>query len=237
MSRRELGAKEMNEDVHALSCNREADLVSFLYGEISETEKANFQRHMHGCAECSNQLAEFTGVHNAISNWRDESILGSPAVAGRAANNVRKPSAIAALREFFHLSPVWLKGAVAVASLIFCLLAGLAIMRSRNTAPQPVATNQPAQSQPESNSSLERDVEKASAIKEQPALATAGENRSTIQSPKQNVMPRRVHVAAQRANKKQLLTKAERQELAADLRLIDSGRESDLELLSDRINQ
>lgn len=218
----------MKDEVDTLSCRREADLIGFLYNEMGDTEKSDFQRHLRGCAECSDQFAAFTDVRAGITTWRNETILQTaPQINAAQFATEQKPSALAALREFFSLSPVWLKGAVAVVSLLFCLLAGFAVLRFRDTANPNVATNQPPPA-----TGLGR-VEKPQPQEKSSVVAEAGPPVREPATPP--VRPRRQQVAVNKGTRP--LSKVERQELAADLRLIEPGTEGDLELLSDRINQ
>jgi hypothetical protein len=113
-------------------CARAEDLVAYLYHEASGSEAQDFERHTARCASCTAELAAFGQVRNGISEWRSHSLGLVAAVA--LANEVeperelsqstaaRKPSALAALREFFALSPVWLRAATAVAGLAICAL-------------------------------------------------------------------------------------------------------------------
>ena len=219
----------MKDEVHNLSCSREADLVSFLYNEMSDAEKSDFQRHLHGCGECSAQFASFSDVRSGIATWKNETIVQHvPAMNAAQFAGERAPSALAALREFFTLSPVWLKGAVAVASLLFCLLAGFAVLRLRDTAPPNVAINQPTKSPV----NVETPQPNRTTPEESLDIADAG---TSIPSPTTATSPRRQQVAAKQGAKP--LSRVERQELAADLRLIEPRGEADVELLSDQINQ
>ena len=220
----------MKDEVHNLSCSREADLVSFLYNEMSDAEKSDFQRHLHGCGECSAQFASFRDVRSGIATWKNQTVLQyAPATNPAQFAPARKPSALAALREFFSLSPVWLKGAVALASLVFCLLAGFAVLRLRNTAPANVAMNQatPAIINVEKPKPTQTAPEQST-----PAMADAG---TSVRKTLPNVRPQRQQVALKHTTRP--LSRVERQELAADLRLIEPRAEGGLELLSDQINQ
>ncbi len=119
------------------SCARANDLVTYLYGEASESGAKEFEGHIQRCASCRAELATFGEVREAIGAWRNEA-LGLTASPARAANgvaavntasatNTRKRSALAALREFFTLSPAWMRAATACASLAFCVLSVIAV--------------------------------------------------------------------------------------------------------------
>lgn len=237
----------MKEEVHARGCGRENDLIAFLYGELDPGERTVFRSHMQQCPSCSAELSEFTNIRESVVAWRNESLMGvtSPAVHPAAVVTADRsgPTALNALREFFNLSPLWMKGAIVFASLLFCLFAFLAAGRLRDT-PLPVAANPNVKtySEQELNAVVERRV--------QDELVRI--RKSSEQSPTTAVvMKRSNHTPAKRtANRghevvangplqkaRRPLSKVERQQLAADLRLIDNTPDGELDLLDDRINQ
>ncbi|HEV2763065.1 MAG TPA: hypothetical protein VGV38_08725 [Pyrinomonadaceae bacterium] len=119
------------------ACGRGEDLVAFLYGETDEQSSASFRQHMHACASCREELEAFGGVRGALGVWRDEVLKVSPSLsletadaAPPAPRPARKRSAVAALREFFDLSPLWLRAACATAAVAFCALGALTLARA-----------------------------------------------------------------------------------------------------------
>ena len=129
----------------ARGCGRAEQLIAYLYGESSPEEAADFRRHAAGCAACGEEVAAFGGVRAGLCEWREEVMRSMPAlnVAERLAPAAsftdgapadrargRKRSAAAALREFFSLSPLWLKVGTAAAALAFCALAALTLARA-----------------------------------------------------------------------------------------------------------
>src|SRR6185436_3092678 len=125
----------MNERQNSPSCERSPDLIAFLYGEADERETRDFQLHLQRCRTCREEVASFGVVRESITEYRDE------ALAGFVSTPVAQPktkSAIAALRQFFVLSPLWLKGATALAAVTFCVLVGLALFRNND---QVISTN------------------------------------------------------------------------------------------------
>lgn len=138
-------------------CARAEDLVAYLYGEASETEARDFERHMEHCARCRTELAAFGNVREAISEWREQALgaVASPAFesndmkAFASAREISKPkrSALAAIREFFTLSPLWMRAATATIALIFCALAFIAIAHFKEQ-PKVVVVNVPSNVSP-----------------------------------------------------------------------------------------
>ena len=235
-------------EVNAPNCGRENDLIGFLYGELNEVEALAFERHLHECADCSTELAGFGDVRESVVAWRNESLgsIGltvqttgsSPTRAAEA-----RPSAMAALREFFNLSPLWMKGAVAFAAILFCVFGGLALARLRDKRPVAVVAEPGAQtnSQQELKALVEQRVqEELKRIKnaqEKPVAPLTAAN-SPHKSPVRRMVNRTSEVAFDPGRgARRPLSRAEREQLAADLRLVSAKSDSDLHLLDDTINR
>lgn len=228
----------MDSGTDRLVCGRSEDLVGFLYGELNEAEAQVFHRHLQDCMSCNSEVISFGDIRRSVIAWRNESLgAWSPQAA---VNPVRGRSAAAALREFFNLSPVWLKAAVGFASILFCIFAVLAVSGLRRPPLSVVATtgeNQP--STEEINAMVERRVQdELNRLNVPPKLATA---------PQDEVRPvNTLSATGQRSKRatnrsqpdaRRPLTRFEREQLAADLRLIAGTNDIELELLDDAINQ
>ncbi len=234
-------------EVDAPSCGHENDLVSFLYDELSDSEKKLFESHMHACRLCQVQTGEFNSIRESVAAWRDES-LGRAAVTvpdmSKLANQPRR-SALAALRAFFDLSPFWMKGAFGFAAILFCIFTVLAIARLRN-APEVTATNASSQaySQQELNALVEKRVQdelgrREVAEKSSTAASQAPVKDKTARPRSGNPLGQSSEVAANAryGKARRPLSKSEREQLAADLRLVSSRNERVLDLVDDQINQ
>ena len=231
----------------ALICGRENDLIGFLYGELNEVEAIAFQRHLKECAACNAELADLGEVRESVVAWRNESLgrVAFPTLVTTPPETPRaKPSAVAALREFFNLSPLWMKGALAVAAVLFCVFAGLAVARLRQAPPPAIAVAPvaPAQSQQELKALVEQRVqEELKRLKDSeatpPSPLTARD--SSPGKPVKGIANRNAQVALSASSQKarRPLSKTEREQLANDLRLVSAKNDGDLDLLDDRINQ
>lgn len=237
----------MKTEMNNLNCGRENDLVDFLYGELEPRAKQSFQLHMQDCGDCSSQLSSFNDIRESVVSWRNESLGGlrasaeHPAVA-RIDNS--KPSALAALREFLDLSPLWLKGTVAFASLLFCLFTVLAATRLMEIKPETTVANQTdgqAPSVEALNSEVERRVKEE--LQRREAANKPQAMKATTDSPADDLVGRpskRQNPVASRSPQRKAarpLSRVEREELAADLRLILNDGDGELVLIGDRINQ
>jgi hypothetical protein len=223
-------------------CHRAEDLVTFLYNEASSVERQDFADHAAQCDACRTELAVFREVHDSILTWRNEA-LGSVASVTQPATAVpgevvapaqsaqdrrRRLSALAALREFFSVSPLWLRGATAFAALLLCMLALVVISRSFKQ-PATVARNN-ADEKLYTQKQLDAAVNKKLSERESQTTASTG-SESTAESPP---LPRPSQTAVAKnlppkhSPRVPALTRAEREQLAADLRLIPRREDEEL---------
>jgi hypothetical protein len=222
-------------------CERATDLVSFLYHEVDEREAHEFERHLAECDQCARELMQFRGIREGVIAWRQESLGMIPAQA-EIRNSAsfaysKKPSALVAIRQFFNLSPLWLKGATAFAGILFCVAAALMVSKLQEK-PQ-VAVTDKVYSEQELKAKVEAEVQakiqqlnaadKSIVPKETGTPATATNHNTGNRRLKETIATGRTLRAP--------LTKAEREQLAADLRLISISDDSDLNLLDDQINR
>jgi hypothetical protein len=218
----------MKERDHSPSCERASDLIAFIYNEGSEQEARDFELHLRDCSSCREEAASFGVVRESIVTWRDEAL--AVFVSTPVTTTTRK-SALAALRQFFDLSPLWLKGATGFALLVFCLLVGIVIFRNRERQVEITDKNPNA-------IYTEQDVDRK--VKE--ALAKAS-TTTPVETPPEKPQPQPQTVkyqkpkTAQSAKGRRPLSRSEREQLAADLRLLSASDDEQLHLLGDRINQ
>lgn len=117
-------------------CGRAEQLISFLYGESAAPQRNEFEQHLAACAVCRDEVASFARVRGAVADWRAELLRDAPAVTLVEALPPRAPNARAqrtawdALREFFALTPTWLRAASAAAALAVFALAALAVLNA-----------------------------------------------------------------------------------------------------------
>jgi hypothetical protein len=111
------------------------DLVSYLYDDLDEGARAAFERHLRGCAECREELAEMRAVRADLLTWTPPApefafrIVAEPReavnrgrdVARAATDNVLRPD-VAAWRRWFTPAA----GLAAAAVLVLAAAAGLA---------------------------------------------------------------------------------------------------------------
>lgn len=222
----------MREIENSSTCERAEDLVSVLYGEATEREQREFELHLKECGNCRREYAAFAQVRESIGEWRDEALSGfvsSPVVAAPP-----RKSALAALRQFFDLSPLWMKGAVGLAAVAFCVLVVLVLGRFSSSPPREVqiASGNPAAVY------TRDDVDRAvtDALAKQEALAQKEREQRVIEAPKPVVTVSSagaksltVAKSTRGPHERRPFSRAEREQLAAELRLLSSSDESDLD--------
>jgi hypothetical protein len=222
-------------------CHRAEDLVTYLYGEANEAEAQDFASHMQRCDACRAEFTVFNQVHNSIVAWRNEalgSVLVSEQITSPVSQTVsdstpfvqheRKLSALAALRQFFTVSPLWLRGATAFAGLLLCALMVLAISRFWQTPVEVVKNGNETQF---SQANFDREVQRRVDEELTKQRKESGENVQTAElasTPSTNT--ERNQLASTPVRRKNQprngLNKQEREQLAADLGLIP-GREDE----------
>lgn len=191
--------------------------MAYLYGEMNESETRAFELHLRACGNCREELASFGVVRESITAWRDEALSGfvlTPSIPSPA-----KKSALAALRQFFDLSPLWLKAATGFAVVAFCMLVGVLV--AGNKKEPAVATNTYTQQQ------VDQLIADALAKQTEKPVEKAPEAVVVVAKPPQP-KPR------MKTRDRRPLSRAEREQLAADLRLMPD--EDDADLL-DRMNR
>src|SRR5215467_14067209 len=218
-------------------CHRAEDLVSYLYGEASPGDALDFRDHLQRCDACRSEFASFNQVHTSIQAWRSEALGASfkpEATAAEAAiessqfvHHRRKLSAFAALREFFSVSPFWLRGATAFAGLLLCALGVMMVVRVYKPAGvAKVYDQQKVYSEQEFRTAVNDAVDKK--VRE----LTANKQKSPAEEPKRKstASPNQPQLAVnrQQKNRQRDLNRQEREQLAADLRLTLPGDEEEL---------
>lgn len=229
-------------------CHRAEDLVTYLYDEANGAEARDFANHAAACDACRAELNVFRQVHESISLWRNDALGSAFSTAattlpvtidtGPARTELRRLSALSALREFFTVSPLWLRCATAFAALLLSVLAILAVSRWWEK-PASLANTQPAT---DVYSKEQFDAAVAKEVKLQLDVlnrSTAGEDsNSTASNPTEK--NRETQLAENRTPTKARprgLTRQEREQLAADLRLISRDDEELPFVFSEEPNQ
>lgn len=261
MKEQEAWEQTMAELKDERACARAEDMVSYLYGEADEAASQSFLAHTSRCASCRTELAAFGSVRANIGEWRSQA-LSAPAQADmRASSSVialpdsnaqaRARSAMAAIREFFTLSPVWMRAATAAFGILFCALVALAvahyleqpkIVTVEKVAPAQPSTSDAARTKEESAQAQALNAVTPDVAQPNVAIKTAAEANDREALPKaapvfKRNAARQSNLASNRAPKLRI-SPQESKEIARDLRLtIAANDEDDLPRLSDLIDE
>jgi anti-sigma factor RsiW len=219
----------MNETLKTETCDRTEDLMSVLYGEATESEAYQFHQHLRICDACQKEMTSLGQLRDSIEAWKLEALSGFRSSPVALETQPRTKSAIAALRTFFDLSPLWLKGATAFATLLFVVFAVVAFSRLNSKQPAIAGYTEEQKNEIVQN-----------ALQEQKALLAS--QQAKIESPtppasEHQPQQRKVR-STQMARGRRPLTRWEREQLAADLRLLQQQDNDDgPQLIIDRMNQ
>lgn len=263
MKEKETRGESMTGISDAPTCSRAEELVAYLYGEADEATARDFLLHIKRCDSCQTELTAFGHVRASINEWREQALGStvSTATATSAASNfaqasvaapARQRSAIAAIREFFTLSPVWMRAATAALGVVFCALVALAIAHYLEQ-PKTVTVERVVQVQP-SRDELAQMVEEqirqrnlnmnavAEAVKPDEVNKKASAISNNEATPKAAQVLRQAAARqtnlARNGTPKLKMSKQESREIARDLRLtIASNDEDDLPRLFDLIDE
>lgn len=106
-----------------LECDRQEDLVAFLYDEATTLERASFEQHLNDCDPCQAELKAFGRVRDELSTWQVGIAPRTRLVLPRGRMEV--------LREFIALFPVWARGLAVAGAAAAAVLLSLSIFWAR----------------------------------------------------------------------------------------------------------
>ena len=158
-----------------------------------------------------------------------------------------KLTGLAALREFFSVSPLWLRAATGFAALLLCVLGVLTISRSLNR-PAPVAlrepikyldpANEPKYSQQDFDNAVQKRLDEIARVNSRQESLKGNDASTVHKSANQEGQPQlAVNRVPTKVVRPRGLTRQERVQLAADLRLIPRDEDELPFGLSDEPNQ
>ncbi|PYS98965.1 MAG: hypothetical protein DMF63_12895 [Acidobacteria bacterium] len=176
-------------------CKFSADMVSYMYGELSESEGSALELHLVDCAECVDEFAAVSSARYEVYDWKH--IEFDPLETPRfevSYDDAVVPSWSDKLRAVFAQSwavPAFSFAALAIVSV---LVIGLAWMRSGDE--EIIAENPPSQTvavpakdvvkdEPESLPTVGPRIE---VTDQKPIVATAAKTKASL--PKPHVAPK-----------------------------------------------
>lgn len=229
-------------------CHRAEDLITYLYGEASEVDAKDFAGHLQQCDACRTEFGVFQQVHDSILLWRNDALGAafSPAAvpvestvdSTQFVRHERKLTALAALREFFSVSPLWLRAATGSAALLLCVLGVLAISRSWNGPVQTASRDTDVKySQQQLDQEVRKQVDARLAQINKPQALPKATESATPNKSEDTGSRVAVNYVQPKASRPRGLSRQEREQLAADLRLVPRDEDELPFVLSDEPNQ
>ncbi len=238
------------------SCSFSDELLSYLYEEISPAQSRSFESHLESCETCRSEFSEFTSVRDAVGLWRDDILAMAPSLRVTDAlpvpsfpmERAAKRSAVAAFREFFSLSPLWLRGATAFAAFAIVALFAFSIWIASNS--DRVMVSEVAKSTPlpvvESHATIDKqDVtlrRSDRTAKPEDGREKSSASVSTVKIPNDHSAVVRHSSPREQRSRKQynandyaVLNEAKNRRLLSDLGLVSSREEEMAPRLSDLI--
>ena len=237
------------------TCARAQTLVAYLYGEADEAEAKDFEAHIQSCDSCEAELATFRQVRASIAAWRQQVLptieftspatQTAPALETAKTSRARKPSALAALREFLALSPIWLRAGTAFAGLAICALVVFAAARALEGPRVVERVVERGPSEAEVNALVDRRVREQIAARtaleetagQRPPVTAGARNDFVIARSKAGRSGSVSRHDGARASSNARVSRQEYEELARDLQLIPARDEEDLPRLIDLMDE
>lgn len=110
-------------------CDRQAELVTYLYDEATQSERRSFEHHLEDCSICRVGLSSFSRVRNALGAWNPGLDFNAPRM-----EIAIKRNSIETLRDVlgvFVAWPLWLRFAGATTMAAVALVVGLSLAGTR----------------------------------------------------------------------------------------------------------
>ncbi len=135
------------------SCSFSQEIVSYIYGEMTELAKTEFETHVHNCLECAEELASFGVLRSSIQTWKKEEFLPlvQPEIIlpfeekqktfALVDSSKNTTSWLDSFRNLFRLSPMWMTATASCAVLMICVGLIFVAVSSRQGGSEFAGTN------------------------------------------------------------------------------------------------
>jgi len=110
-----------------IGCDRKEDLVTYLYGEATATERASFESHLNECSDCNVELNDFGRVRDDLSAWQVGFAPRTELVLKRGKMEV--------FRELMGMFPVWARGLAMAGAATAVVLFALTVFGANDNKP------------------------------------------------------------------------------------------------------
>lgn len=116
-------ANKLNLERAESGCDRQEDLVAYLYDEATPAERASFEKHLKDCEPCGIELNAFGRVRDELSTWQVGFAPRTEWVSPRGKMQV--------LRELIGLFPVWARSLAMAGAAAAVILLALSVIGTR----------------------------------------------------------------------------------------------------------
>lgn len=131
----------MESKVHNFTCEFEAEIVSYLYSELTAESRDRFETHMLDCMPCTDEFAELSFSRFSVFEWQKEEFapLKTPAIViPYPAKQTESPGFFAGLRAIFAFN--WQTGVTVAGALIVSVGLGFLALNYAGRNEQTVAS-------------------------------------------------------------------------------------------------
>lgn len=125
-----------NDSPQNFNCEFSPETIDFIYGEMNDSRKNAFQIHLNKCAECADEIRDFSEIKFSIQDWKasefDRMATPKIEIPYRKTNEViianEKVSLMDSFKSYFRFSPAisWTAG---FAVLVFVFAATFFVLK------------------------------------------------------------------------------------------------------------
>jgi len=133
----------MKSDVNIITCEFEAEIVSYLYDELAAANRTRFETHLLDCTPCTDEFAELSFSRFSVFEWQKEEFapLETPAITipypAKQLEALESTGFLAGFRGLLAFN--WQTGIAVVGILTVFIGIGFAVMNYSGTGNQNIA--------------------------------------------------------------------------------------------------
>ncbi len=133
----------MKSDVNFITCEFEAEIVSYLYGELAAANRTRFETHLLDCTPCTDEFAELAFSRFSVFEWQKEEFapLKTPAISipypAKQLEALESDGYLAGFRRLLAFN--WQTGIATAGILTVFIGIGFAVMNYNGTDDQNLA--------------------------------------------------------------------------------------------------
>lgn len=133
------------------NCGLAENVVSYIYEEMIDSERANFEEHLSDCSSCTDEIAAFSSISHSIQDWKDVEFANvstpqieipyeTKATATQTVETIdEKRSILDSIGGWLSLSPAFFKTATAFGAIALTIGLGWFVISSLSDGSSNVA--------------------------------------------------------------------------------------------------